>query len=134
MRRRSLSIGHPTRAPCPRPGRLPLRHALPPQESNTGDKLRSGARVHAVSRRGHSAAPPAERRLRREGWCRRKLRQLHPLVLRRRGSHPPVVRLAPCRARKARLDLAALPTVRCSRGTFCQLFRRAAYVCRSVST
>ena len=48
--------------------------------SNTGDKLRSGARVHAANRRGHSAAPPAERRLRREGWCRRKLRQLHPLV------------------------------------------------------
>ena len=47
---------------------------------NTGDKLRSGARVHAVNRRGHEAAPPAERRLRREGWCRRKLRQLHPLV------------------------------------------------------
>src|SRR5512143_2894993 len=27
--------------------------------SNTGDKLRSGARVHAVNRRGHSAAPPS---------------------------------------------------------------------------
>src|SRR5512146_519344 len=49
---------------------------------NTGDKLRSGARV-LPRRRGHEAAPPAERRLRREGWCRRKLRQLHPLVLRR---------------------------------------------------
>jgi hypothetical protein len=49
--------------------------------SNTGDKLRSGARV-LPRRRGHSAAPSAERRLRREGWCRRKLRQLHPLVRR----------------------------------------------------
>jgi putative transcriptional regulator len=48
---------------------------------NPGDKLRSGARVH-FGRRGHSATPPAERRLRREGWCRRKLRQLHPLVRR----------------------------------------------------
>src|SRR5512143_4314770 len=27
--------------------------------SNTGDKLRSGARAHAVNRRGHSAAPPS---------------------------------------------------------------------------
>ena len=54
------------------------RHGPP----NTGDKLRSGARVRP-RRRGHSAAPPAERRLRREGWCRRKLRQLHPLVRRR---------------------------------------------------
>jgi len=33
---------------------------------------RSGARVQ-LGRRGHEAAPPAERRLRREGWCRRKL-------------------------------------------------------------
>jgi len=56
-------------------------YALP----NTGDKLRSGARVHAANRRGHEAAPPAERRLRREGWCRRELRQLHPLVGRPRG-------------------------------------------------
>jgi hypothetical protein len=30
-----------------------------PGPANTGDKLRSGARVHAANRRGHSAAPPA---------------------------------------------------------------------------
>ena len=79
--RRSLSVrdSNSTRRVHARGG---CRFALPPhrRSSNTGDKLRSGARVHAVSRRGHSAAPPAERRLRREGWCRRKLRQLHPLV------------------------------------------------------
>ena len=46
---------------------------------NTADKLRSGARVRP-GRRGHEAACPS--------WqpCRRKLRQLHPLVRRRR--HP----------------------------------------------
>ena len=63
---------------------LPLKLASLPGRPNTGDKLRSGARVH-TSRRGHEAAPSAERRLRREGWCRRKLRQLHPLVRRPRG-------------------------------------------------
>jgi hypothetical protein len=62
----------------------------PPRPQNTGDKLRSGARVRP-GRRGHSAAPPAERRLRREGWCRRKPRQLHPLVrLPRRAGVDPV--------------------------------------------
>jgi hypothetical protein len=47
---------------------------------NTGDKLRSGARVRP-SRRGHEAACPS--------WqpCRRKLRQLHPLVRRHRTHH-----------------------------------------------
>jgi hypothetical protein len=51
--------------------RLTLTSSGPP---NTGDKLRSGARVHAANRRGHEAACPF--------WqpCRRKLRQLHPLV------------------------------------------------------
>src|SRR5512143_911348 len=67
------------------PFRRPLLDGSPahrtPRPPNTGDKLRSGARVR-TRRRGHSAAPPAERRLRREGWCRRKLRQLHPLVRR----------------------------------------------------
>ena len=45
---------------------------------NTGDKLRSGARV-LPRRRGHEAACPC--------WqpCRRKLRQLHPLVRRPRA-------------------------------------------------
>jgi hypothetical protein len=62
---------------------LGWRAGEPLRPPNTGDEPRSGARVHAVSRRGHSAAPPAERRLRREGWCRRKLRQLHPPVRRR---------------------------------------------------
>ena len=53
------------------------RCALAASPPNTGDKLRSGARVHAVDRRGHEAACPC--------WqpCRRKLRQLHPLVRRR---------------------------------------------------
>ncbi len=48
-----------------------LRYGPP----NTGDKLRSGARVRP-GRRGHEAACPF--------WqpCRRKLRQLHPLVRR----------------------------------------------------
>ena len=53
---------------------------LPPpsRPSNTGDKLRSGARVH-VGRRGHEAACPGRQP------CRRKLRQLHPLVRRPRS-------------------------------------------------
>jgi hypothetical protein len=68
----STRIG-PTFSTTPSPSHPPF--GLP----NTGDKLRSGARVRP-GRRGHEAAPPAERRLRREGWCRRKLRQLHPLV------------------------------------------------------
>jgi hypothetical protein len=51
-------------APCPRPGWLPLRCAPPPQESNTGDKLRSSNAYRATAR----------------------LRQLHPLVRRRRYS------------------------------------------------
>jgi hypothetical protein len=63
------------------------RHRSATGPPNTGDKLRSGARVHP-RRRGHEAAPPAERRLRREGWCRRKLRQLHPLVRWRRSPSP----------------------------------------------
>jgi hypothetical protein len=50
--------------------------------SNTADKLRSGARVHA-RRRGHEAALPSSPR------CRRELRQLHPLV---RRSRPPLAR------------------------------------------
>ena len=47
-----------------------------PRPPNTGDKLRSGARVR-TGRRGHEASCPS--------WqpCRRKLRQLHPLVRRR---------------------------------------------------
>ena len=45
---------------------------------NTGDKLRSGARVQP-RRRGHEAALLAVER------CRRKLRQLHPLVRPRRS-------------------------------------------------
>ena len=45
-------------APCPRPGRLPCALSATGRP-NTGDKLRSGARVHAVTRRGHSAAPSA---------------------------------------------------------------------------
>ena len=67
--------------------------ALITRPSNTGDKLRSGARVHAVSRRGHEAACPF--------WqpCRRKLRQLHPLVrlgsMRRRVMHRDHVRSGP---------------------------------------
>ena len=47
--------------------------STPHGSPNTGDKLRSGARVR-LGRRGHEAACPF--------WqpCRRKLRQLHPLV------------------------------------------------------
>ena len=78
----ACSTGVRTARAVSTPGLRPLRFATP-QESNTGDKLRSGARVR-TRRRGHEAAPPAERRLRREGWCRRKLRQLHPLVRRQR--------------------------------------------------
>ena len=48
--------------------------------SNTADKLRSGARVRP-GRRGHEPAPPSAER------CRRKLRQLHPLVRRRVPYH-----------------------------------------------
>jgi hypothetical protein len=48
----------------------PLSSSCPP---NTADKLRSGARVYP-GRRGHEAAPSCWQR------CRRKLRQLHPLV------------------------------------------------------
>ena len=53
---------------------------IPLGPDNTGDKLRSGARVRAADRRGHEAACPF--------WqpCRRKLRQLHPLVRPPRGS------------------------------------------------
>jgi hypothetical protein len=47
---------------------------------NTGDKLRSGARVRTC-RRGHEAACPSRQP------CRRELRQLHPLV-RLRPSFP----------------------------------------------
>ncbi len=49
---------------------------------NTGDKLRSGARVRP-RRRGHEAACPCWQR------CRRKLRQLHPLVRRPRRLRSP---------------------------------------------
>jgi hypothetical protein len=50
-----------------------LASSPPTCPPNTGDKLRSGARVQP-GRRGHEAACPC--------WqpCRRKLRQLHPLV------------------------------------------------------
>ena len=67
---------------------------------NTADKLRSGARVRP-GRRGHEPAPPSAER------CRRKLRQLHPLVRRRLARlqlHQQLVRcataiaLARCRA------------------------------------
>ena len=78
----SVLFGHAVGAmPVARSTAATTRASASVCPSNTGDKLRSGARVHSV-RRGHSAAPPAERRLRREGWCRRKLRQLHPLVRR----------------------------------------------------
>ena len=79
--RRGDQNASPTSAPNSDSTRFTRILHRPP---NTGDKLRSGARV-LPRRRGHSAAPSAERRLRREGWCRRKLRQLHPLVGRRRG-------------------------------------------------
>ena len=76
---------------------------------NTGDKLRSGARV-LPRRRGHSAAPPAERRLRREGWCRRKLRQLHPLVLPRHVHSHKVVACRPRLCQIVRPNHATLDT------------------------
>ncbi len=57
-----------------------VRRFASSRPSNTGDKLRSGARVHAVNRRGHEAAPPYEPSLPTVIGCRRKLRQLHPLV------------------------------------------------------
>ena len=48
------------KAVCRRP--LPLGALASSRPSNTGDKLRSGARVHAVNRRGHEAALPGAMR------------------------------------------------------------------------
>ena len=81
-----------------RTARHASRRHPPPSPPNTGDKLRSGARVRS-GRRGHEAACPS--------WqpCRRKLRQLHPLV-RRPAFDPTVyyVREAPRRSfRRSRL-------------------------------
>jgi len=55
--------------------------SLCPSRPNTGDRLRSGARV-LPRRRGHEAACPIRQP------CRRKLRQLHPFVRLRRDSSP----------------------------------------------
>ena len=76
--RSARTLGTPTPAHPIRPFVSPLGHLCPP---NTADKLRSGARVQP-SRRGHEPAPPSAER------CRRKLRQLHPLVGRHCHARP----------------------------------------------